>query len=81
MTSLLPTLFVLLTATPEPSTAAQPTQERTIEIVITGPERIRGQMEETIRALIGNEPDVHWTTREILPGDGSLPAARPESFL
>jgi hypothetical protein len=77
MTSLLPTLFVLLTeATLQPVTG-QPAQERTIEIVITGPESARARMEEAIRALVGDSPDIHWTTRESPQGDGPLPAAKP----
>jgi hypothetical protein len=78
MTSSLPTLLVLLAAATEPPVAPHPAQDCTIEIIITGPEGVRGRMEETVRALVGNDPELRWTTSESIPADAPAPAASPE---
>ena len=78
MTSSLATFFVLFVAATEQPVAPPPAQDRIIEIIITGPEGDRGKMEETVRALVGNDPDVRWTTRASSPADGPPSAAPPE---
>jgi hypothetical protein len=74
MTSSLPALFVLLATATEQPLAPQPARDRTIEIIITGPESDREKMEGTLRALLGNDPDVRWRKAEGLSSDD--PAAR-----
>jgi len=76
MTSSLATFFVLFAAATE--LASPPAPDRTIEIIITGPESDRGKMEETIRALVGNDPDMRWTTKESIPAEDSPSAPPPE---
>jgi hypothetical protein len=55
-----------------PSTATLPNQ-RTVEILIAGPEDARNKMLATIRPLLGPAPDLRWATEERVPTDGALP--------
>jgi hypothetical protein len=57
-----------------PSTATRPSQ-RTIEILIAGPEDARNSMEATIRPLLGSNSDLRWTARASVPSDGDLPGS------
>ena len=60
-----------------PSTATPPDQ-RTIEILIAGPEDARNRMVATIRPLLGTDPDLRWATEERVPTDGALPESMKE---
>ena len=56
------------------STATLPSQ-RTIEILIAGPEDARSRMEATIRPLLGSNSDLRWATQASIPSDGDLPGS------
>jgi Na+-transporting methylmalonyl-CoA/oxaloacetate decarboxylase gamma subunit len=56
---------------PPPSTATPPNQ-RTIEILIVGPEDARNRMVATIRPLLGTDPDLRWATQDSVPTDGAI---------
>jgi len=77
MSSSLAALLVLLTAVTEQPVAAPSTREPIVEITITGPESLREKMEEAIRTLVGDDPNVRWTSREVAPG-GDRPAVMAE---
>ena len=76
-TSMLPALLGLLAAATEPPAPDHPVRTGTIEITIAGPEGLRRRMEQTLRALVGDAPDVRWATRERMPGDEPF-ATKPE---
>jgi len=57
-----------------PSTATRPSQ-RTIEILIAGPEDDRNRMGATIRPLLGSNSDLRWASQASVPGDGDLPGS------
>jgi hypothetical protein len=65
-------LFSAISATPNSSDAA-PSNERTIEILIAGPEDARNRMDRAIRPLLGTDPDVRWAVEEQLPTERALP--------
>jgi hypothetical protein len=77
MTTSLAALFVLFTATTDSTPAAPSAQDRTVEITITGPEAARAAVEEAVRTLVGDHPDLRWTSRE--RGPDELPSVNPGS--
>jgi hypothetical protein len=78
-------LFCLLSgvgSASEPSDAPPGTatlaSQRTIEILIAGPEDARNRMEATLRPLLGEDPDLRWATQERVPTNGALPGSREQ---
>jgi len=55
-----------------------PSDERTIEILIAGPEAARNQVDAALRPLFAGASDIRWTTEEKVPTDRALPESRPQ---
>jgi hypothetical protein len=56
----------------------EPGGERTIEILIAGPEAARNQLDAALRPLFSGASDIRWTTEEKVPTDRALPESRPQ---
>jgi hypothetical protein len=55
-----------------------PSAERTIEILIAGPEAARNQLDAALRPLFSGASDIRWTTEATVPSDRALPESRPQ---
>jgi|GEM_PF-4145821 len=76
MTTSLVSLLLLFAEPPSPPPAT-PAAEGAVEITITGPAGSRAKMEETVRALVGSDPEIRWTFRDDAPAPAPV-AISPE---